>query len=532
MEHKKIVVLGGGTAGWMTALFCRQTFPSASITVIENTSLGTIGVGEGTTVGFVNFLNSLEIDEFDVMREAKGAIKSGISFENWNGDNKKYFHSFRGQDIFSIQPHFKQGCWEYYYKTLIKEGLDFNEYVYPAKLAYRNELDLYNIPIALHIDTFKLGICLSKAGADRNIVCVDGNFNHVEVDENNFIKKLCLDDGRDFECDFVFDCSGFAKLLIGKYYKVPWVSYKDYLPMKKAIAFNLESEEDIKPYTQAIAMKYGWMWKIPIPDRIGVGYVLDSDYVSDEEAIDEAQQFLGQPISNVRSIPFESGKCEQVWVKNCIAIGLAANFLEPLEATSLDLVTLQLTTLTEFINHFFTYNENSVSMYNEIISAQMDGTSYFIYLHYLTKRKDSEFWQTFQERYPVPQEFEGVLNLIYENNLRERNLLDLKAFQLVGRTLIRPFSLVDYLEICNGLEIFKQPIDMDGYEKLIPSVEEYKERNDANIRNPTSSTKHMDFLAGLHGPERLGSPLGPPCYCDEPGFHRTGPEYKDVIGNI
>jgi len=509
MEGKKIVVLGGGTAGWMTALFCRHTFPSASITVIENTSLGTVGVGEGTTVGFTHFLNELGLDEFDVIREAEGAIKSGISFENWNGDNKKYFHSFRKvDDEFSLPPHFDIGreCEGYHLQTLIKEGLDFNEYIYPARLAYRNELDLYNIPIAMHVDTFKLGKYLRKIGAERNIDSVDGNFSHVEVDENNFIQKLYLDGDIFFECDFVFDCSGFAKLLIGKHYQTDWTSYKDVLPMNKAIAFNLDPEEDVKPYTQAIAMNAGWVWKIPVKDRIGAGYVFDSAYLSDEEALDEAQQFLDQTISNVRSIPFDAGAHNQVWVKNCMSIGLASTFIEPLEATSIDTVTIQLTILKEFLNHVFKFNENSVAKYNSLISDGLEGAMHFIYLHYLTKRSDTEFWKTFQERHQVPQKFERVLNLIYENNLRKGDCVS--------------FNWVDYLEITNGLEIFKQPIDMEGYENLTPSVAEHKKITDARLLNSTTLIKHTNFLAGLYGPERLGSPFGPPCYC-QPGFHRT-----------
>ena len=157
LKQRKIVVLGGGTAGWLTALFCKQTFPSASVTVIENKIIGTIGVGEGTTLIFSRFLNDLGLDEFEAMREAGGSIKSGISFENWNGDNKKYFHSFRAPDIFSIPPHFDSGCEKYFLQTLIKDGLDFNEHVYTSRLAYRKELDLYNLQIALHIDNYKLG---------------------------------------------------------------------------------------------------------------------------------------------------------------------------------------------------------------------------------------------------------------------------------------------------------------------------------------------------------------------------------------
>lgn len=516
MEGKKIVVLGGGTAGWLTALFCRKTFPLASITLIENTSLGTVGVGEGTTPVFTRMLHQLGLDEFDVMREVGGTVKSGISFENWNGDNEKYFHSFHyangdwGQGGFAILPHFIGGCEQYHLQSLIKEGLDFNEYVYGTRIAYRNELDSFitgvQYPLILHMDNSKVGIYLRRIGEERNIVCVDGNFSHVGVDENNFIQKLCLDDGRDFECDFVFDCSGFAKLLIGKYYKVPWISYKDYLPMKKAIVFPLESEKDVKPYTQAIAMKYGWLWKLPVKDRIGAGYVFDSDYLEDEEAINEAQQFLGQTLSNARSISFEAGSHEKFWVKNCISIGLASTFMEPLEATSIDTIVIQLNELKEFINHVFKYNEKSAASYNQIISHDVEGIMHFIYLHYLTKRKDTDFWKTFQERHPVPQKFEETLNLIYENNLREKDCVY--------------FSATDYLEICNGLKIFKQPIDMGGYENLTPSIAEYKTRNDEAIRFSKQIMKHTDFLAGLYGPERLGSPLGPPCYC-QPGFHRS-----------
>ena len=512
MEGKKIVVLGGGTAGWITALFCTKTFPLASVTLIENTSVGIVGVGEGTVPAFVSMLHFLGLDEFDVMREAGGTAKNGISFDNWNGDNKKYFHGFRyannsgGQGGFSMLPHFPDGCEKYHLQTLIKEGLDFNEYVYATRLSYRNELDLYNVPISMHMDTFKLGSYLRKIGSERNIVSVDGNFSHVDVDENNFIQKLCLDDGREFECDFVFDCSGFAKLLIGKYYKVPWVSYTDYLPMKKALAFNLEPEQDVKPYTRSIAMKYGWMWQIPVQDRIGAGYVFDSDYLKDEEAIDEAQQFLGQTILNARSIPFNAGSHEKFWVKNCISVGLSSNFVEPLEATSLDAVMHQLNTLREFLNHVFKYNEKSVASYNKITYSGMEGIMHFIYLHYLTKRSDTDFWKTFRERHPVPQKFEETLHLIYENNLRQENCLS--------------FLVVDYLEICNGLDMFKQPIDMVGYENLTPSVAEYKKMNDEAFLNPTTIINHAVFLAGLYGPERWGSPLGPPCDCP-PWFHRT-----------
>jgi tryptophan halogenase len=474
-----------------------------------------VGVGEGTTVGFTKFLNELDLDEFDVMREAGGTIKSGISFENWNGDKKKYFHSFRGYDIFSLPPHFGNACEKYHFQTLLKEGLDFNEYVYVSRLAYRNEVDLYNGTIAMHMDNFKLGTYLRSIGAERNIICVDGNFNHVEVDENNFIQKLCLDDGRAFECDFIFDCSGFAKLLIGKHYQTDWTSYKDVLPMDKAITFRLDLEEDIKPYTQAIAMNAGWMWKIPVKDRIGAGYVFDSDFLDDGEAMNEVQQSLSQPLSNVSSIPFQTGTHKQFWVKNCISIGLSSHFIEPLEATSLDVVLTQLLYLKKFLPYVFKHNEKITADYNKITFDMVEAITHFIWLHYLTKKSDTEFWDTFQERHPVPQKFEGILQSIYNNTLNEQD---------VGEGPIH--QIPSFLEVCNGLELFQQPMDMEGYENLTPSVVEYKEMNNARIRDSTNITKHTDFLAGLYGPERLGSPFGPLCYCEPEGqahrFHRIG----------
>ena len=219
----------------------------------------------------------------------------------------------------------------------------------------------------------------------------------------------------------------------------------------------------------------------------------------------------------MRSISFNAGRHAQVWVKNCIVVGLASNFIEPLEATSLDTVGLQLRALKEVINHFFTYNENSVAMYNDSLSAGVDAISYFIYLHYLTKRSDTEFWKTFKQRHPPPQKFAGILTLLYENNLRQGNLLSLDPQGGI-------FGMHNYIEIANGLGLFKQPMDMYGYENLTPSVERYKKWVDATIIDPTSVTSCTDFLAGLYGPEYVESPLryrsGIPkdfchCLCEE-----------------
>ena len=158
-KMKKIIVLGGGTAGWLTALFINKKFPNFSITLIEGETIGPIGVGEGTVPSMVTFLKSIDIDPFHLIKNIKGTIKNGISFENWNGDNKKYFHSFSPKNNLSdffIPPVFGKDCYDYYLKHLIKNKLSFNDYVYPAKISYENKVDVNNIAHAIHFDTTAL----------------------------------------------------------------------------------------------------------------------------------------------------------------------------------------------------------------------------------------------------------------------------------------------------------------------------------------------------------------------------------------
>ena len=184
-------------------------------------------------------------------------------------------------------------------------------------------------------------------------------------------------------------------------------------------------------------------------------------------------------------------------------MGLAASFLEPLEATSLSIVAIQLTSLKEYLNHFFTYNANTIALYNKKISAGVDGVAHFIYLHYLTKRSDTEFWTTFKQRYTPPQIMRDILELIYENNLRAADVYSDEWL----------FGILDYLDICNGLDMFEQSINIDGYENLTPSVEEYKKTIDAQSLDPSIITTHMKFLERVYGPEQLGSYK---VECDDP----------------
>lgn len=401
---KKIVVLGGGTAGWLTAHWCKFNLPNYSITLVQSKKVGIIGVGEATTPHIVTFLKDLNFDIKDIINKTNGSIKNGISFENWNGDGKKYFHSFQENlHDFSIDNVFNRECFDFYLKKCINENLDLNEYTYQGKLAYSNKVDVDRTNWALHFDAKLLADYLESKGNERNIRLVNGDVLEIVQNSDGSIKKLILEDGNIVEVDFIFDCSGFHKLIIGKIFKEKWLSFSKHLPMKRAIPFWLDSDDKMKPYTRAIAMKYGWMWNITLQHRVGSGYVFDSDYINEDQALIEAEQFYGTKIKINKVIDFEAGRFENWWVKNCMAIGLSSSFIEPLESTSLWLTTSQLETFKQFINEIENLDQKSIDLFNEICRNNMDEILSFVYLHYITKRKDSNFWINFKKNYPPPE---------------------------------------------------------------------------------------------------------------------------------
>lgn len=464
----KIVILGGGTAGFFTALYCQKVFANSDITVIRNKEIGLTGVGEATTPPLTSFLQFLDIDPLKFMKAVGGSIKTGISFENWNGDGKKYYHGFREKGImnsFSVPPHFTHDCLEYYQRHLISKKLDFNEYTYSASLAYDNLVDLDHVDYALHFDAIKVANLLEEISIQRNIKIVEGTFSGVETDSSGFIKKIILEDTK-LDLDFVFDCSGFSRLLIGKHFNTKWNSYKEYLPMKAAIPFQLAPNTNIKPYTTATSMPHGWMWQIPLQDRIGAGYVFDSDYITPEEAQREAEKFLGQKLTVPRVLNFEAGGYEKVWVKNCMALGISSYFVEPLESTSIHLTLAQLRIMSQFVNSIYDHNEQSVNSFNKIISDNMEQILFFIYLHYIVKRDDTEFWKNFKKNYPPPNQFKSIIECIKNNNMR--------FFDIIPISNNEAFSLYSYFIVANGLEMFEKDISIKGFENLIPSISEYK----------------------------------------------------------
>ncbi len=488
MKKNNIVILGGGTAGWLTALFTKNIFPEKNITLIQSSKVGTIGVGEATTPHLADFLRRLNIRPIDVVKHTNGSIKNGISFVNWNGDNKKYFHSF-GESItdFHIPNIFDSQSEVIYKQLLISKNLSMDEYQYHPRISYKNRIDLNNTAWALHFDAKLLAEYLEKVGVQRGINVIDSEFRDVTNDEQGFITDIHLENDMIVKCDFVFDCSGFNRVLIGKHFKQKWISYSDHLPMKCAIPFWLESEKEIEPFTTSTAMKYGWMWKIPLQHRIGSGYVFDSDYINEDQALQEAEEFYGRSLKVNKVIKFDAGRIENFWVKNCIAVGLSSNFIEPLESTSLFVVCNQLDFIRHYINEFDNPRKSSIHTFNKVMEETQQGILNFVYFHYITKRQDSVFWKEFKQKNSIPTGFEETLLALKEANFRQQDLNE--------RRSVASFDMPSYLQVGAGLEIFEQPMCMSGYENISPSPDQYRAMLNNKLVN--CSLNHKDFLMKL-----------------------------------
>ena len=465
---KKIVIIGGGTAGWLTALWIRKIFPNYLVTLVESKEIGIIGVGEATTPNLIDMLYELDIDPIKIVKETKGSIKNGISFENWHGDNTKYFHDFNPLNklsSFKLKNIFSHDCYDYFLKNLINKNFDFNKHTYIPKISYQNKIDLNNTNFALHFDATLMAENLKKIALKRNIKHLYDNFKKVNVCEKNFIKSLVFEKNKKIMCDFVFDCSGFSKIILGNYYKSKWNSYSKYLAMKKAILCPYEyDDKNIWPYTKAIAMKNGWVFEIPLQHRVGRGYIFDSNYINEEEALKELEKKYNKKIEIKKTITFESGSYEEFWVKNAMCIGLSSSFLEPLESTSLFISVGQLNTLRFFLNNLFTCEQNKINLFNEIMRKNMEGVLEFVRLHYVTKRKDSQFWIDYNKNYQIPDSLNHHLSLINKGELSEFDINNIKKTTY--------FTLSSYLQVCNGLKLFNK-INVKNYDKLDPNLSEY-----------------------------------------------------------
>jgi tryptophan 7-halogenase len=393
---KKVVVAGGGTAGWLAATaLAKQLGSLLEITLIESDEIGTIGVGESTIPTARTFHSMMGIDEADFMRATGSTFKLGISFENWGDIGDRYIHSF-GQ----IGKSTWMGDFHHFWLQAQDEGFggDLGDYCFELQAAKHNKFatsENATINYAYHLDATRYAQYLRAMSEGHGVTRIEGKIAKVDLDsENGFITSLTLESGESVAGDLFIDCTGFRGLLIEQALGTGYEDWSHWLPTNSAFAVQTVSTSPAVPYTRAIAHDAGWQWRIPLQHRVGNGLVFCSDYLSDDAAHARLlTQIEGEALTEPRLIRYQTGRRLKSWNKNCVALGLASGFVEPLESTSIHLVMIGVTRLMQMFP-FAGCNEALSERYNILSTNEVEKIRDFIILHYtLSERDDSEFWR-------------------------------------------------------------------------------------------------------------------------------------------
>jgi tryptophan halogenase len=399
---KKIVIVGGGTSGWVAASILANQFKQEAMEVelVESEQIGTIGVGESTIPPFVGLIKNLGISEKDFIKSTHATFKLGISFPDWTNIGESYFHPFG-----SIGVRF--GIHEFYQAWLKAKHnghpSSLQDFAPCSAMAKEHRFfppqQAQNTPIsaasyALHVDAALVAKYLRSYSEKLGVTRTEGKVTEVKKRDDGGIAALVMESGKRIDGDFFIDCTGQYGLLIEKSLGVKFEDWLNYLPCDRAVAVQTENIGEAIPYTISTARESGWSWRIPLQHRTGNGYVYSSKFCSDEEATQRLMTFIdGKPITEPKIIPFKAGMRESIWHKNCLSLGLSSGFIEPLEATAIHLVQRGMDLLLKFFPDQ-DCDQVLIDEYNRRIRMDYEEVRDFIVLHYcLTEREDTPFWR-------------------------------------------------------------------------------------------------------------------------------------------
>jgi tryptophan halogenase len=413
---RRIVIAGGGTAGWMVAAGLARTLGRVlDIKLIESDEIGTVGVGEATIPTLVTFHRLLDINEQEFMAATQGTFKLGIGFENWRNLGENYVHSFgiTGKD------HWTAGFQHFWLKGR-ERGLagDYGDYCLELKAALENRfahLPRGGMNYAFHIDASLYAKFLRKLSESYGAERIEGKIVEVKTDPiSGDLTAIRLDRGEEIEGDLFIDCSGFRGLLIEKALHVGYEDWSHWLYNDSAVAVQTESVREPWPYTRSIAREAGWQWRIPLQHRVGNGIVYCSRYLSDEQA---KQQLLanieGKALTEPRVIKFRPGQRREHWKKNCVCVGLASGFLEPLESTSIHLIQRSIVRLMQMFPRT-SIQQSDIDEFNAQMSSEIEHIRDFIVLHYhVTNRTDTQYWRSLRGM-SIPASLQHRIDLFRE----------------------------------------------------------------------------------------------------------------------
>jgi len=400
---KKVVILGGGTAGWLAAALLKKVIGSViDIELVESEEIGIVGVGEAT-IPPIRLVNQvLGIAEADFLRETNATIKLAIKFENWKLQGESYFHTFGAPGRSLAFCHFHH-LWQKARQagdTTPLWAYDLNYLCATAgKFAPIQSKDhILELPYAYHFDAALYARYLRKLSEAMSVLRTEGRVEHVTRHYNGDVKSLLLADGREVIGDLFIDCSGFSALLLQQQLSTGFDDWSHLLPCDRAVAVPSERFEQTLPYTRSIAHAAGWQWRIPLQHRNGNGLVFSSAHYSEQQAMDILMQNLERPaLAEPRVIRFKTGRARKQWHRNVIAIGLASGFLEPLESTSIHLIQSGIVRLLQLFPHRG-IDDAKVAEYNKQSELEFRQIRDFLILHYhVNQRTDSQFWRDMQQ---------------------------------------------------------------------------------------------------------------------------------------
>ncbi len=418
---RRIVIVGGGTSGWMVAAaFARFLETGWQIDLVESDAIGTVGVGEATIPQIRLFNGALGLDENQFLAATQGTIKLGIQFVDWARLGHSYMHGFGavGRDLGLVQFH-------HYWRRARALGLaqDLGSYCPNVVAALSNRFERDSgpasvtrqpIPYAYHFDAGLYAAHLRTYAEARGVVRHEGRIERVDLAADGDIAAVQVEGARRIEGDLFIDCSGFRGLLIGEALGIGYEDWSNWLPADRALAVPSERTEPVTPYTRSTARAAGWQWRIPLQHRTGNGLVYCSEHLSDDEAAFQLLTSLdGQALAEPRRLTFTTGRRAQAWHRNCVSVGLASGFLEPLESTSIHMVQSAIERILAFLPADRP-DPRAIADYNRQAAFEMERIRDFIVLHYkATARDDTAFWRHCAAM-PIPDSLAARIELFRE----------------------------------------------------------------------------------------------------------------------
>ena len=493
---KDVVIAGGGTAGWMTAAALAKAFgeEGVNITLVESDEIGIIGVGEATIPAIHYFNNTLGIDQAEFMRACRATFKLGIEFVGWGSEDARYVHPFTGygRDLNNV---FFHELWLRFARLKADQGqnLSIDDYnlccVAARKGVFTHPVAGARLPVgplnyAFHFDASLYARFLRAYSEPRGVVRVEGKIGQVRQNaETGFIEALVMEDGREVAGDLFIDCTGQRGLLIEQTLKSGYEDWRHWLPCDRAVAVPSASVEPAVPYTRSTADAAGWRWRIPLQHRVGNGYVYSGSFLGDDAAEQRLLASLDGPaLAAPRRIPFCPGRRKSFWIKNCVAVGLASGFMEPLESTSIHLIQTSVLKILAFFPDK-SFEPADIATFNRHTQAEYERLRDFLILHYkVTRRDDTPFWRYCRDM-EVPDSITEIIEL----------------FEARGRLMISAdhlFTAPSWLSVMLG-----QGLQPRGYDPLADTIPEANLKDHmASVRNyidqiTTTMPKHEGYVS-------------------------------------